>query len=59
VAHISKGMKFTVVVDPQPEGGFTGQCLEIPGAVAQGRTAEEAMANVEQAIALALEFSDL
>ncbi|MCA1811391.1 MAG: type II toxin-antitoxin system HicB family antitoxin [Halobacteriales archaeon] len=52
-------MKFTVVVDPQPEGGFTGQCLEIPGVVAQGRTAEEAMANVEQAIALALELSDL
>jgi predicted RNase H-like HicB family nuclease len=48
-------MKFTVTVDPQPEGGFTVQCLEIPGAISQGETEAEALANIQDAIALILE----
>lgn len=48
-------MKFTVVLDPQPEGGFTVQCLEIPGAISQGETEKEALENIQDAIALILE----
>jgi predicted RNase H-like HicB family nuclease len=50
-----RAMKFTVVLDPQPEGGFTVQCLEIPGAISQGETEAEALANIQDAIALILE----
>lgn len=29
-------LKYTVVLEPQEEGGFTVQCVEIPGAISQG-----------------------
>jgi len=29
-------MKYTVVLEPQEEGGFTVQCVELPGAISQG-----------------------
>jgi hypothetical protein len=29
-------MKYTVVLEPQDEGGFTVQCVEIPGAISEG-----------------------
>ncbi|HUR62306.1 MAG TPA: type II toxin-antitoxin system HicB family antitoxin [Candidatus Thermoplasmatota archaeon] len=48
-------MKFTVVLDPQPQGGFTVQCLEIPGAISQGETEKEALENIQDAIALIIE----
>ena len=48
-------MKYTVVLEPQKEGGFTVQCVEIPGAISQGETREEALANIKEAIELVLE----
>lgn len=48
-------MKYTVVLEPQDEGGFTVQCVEIPGAISQGETREEALANIKEAIELVLE----
>jgi len=48
-------MKYTVVLEPQEEGGFTVQCVEIPGAISQGETREEALANIKEAIELILE----
>jgi len=48
-------MKYTVVLEPQEEGGFTVQCVEIPGAISQGETREEALANIKEAIELVLE----
>lgn len=48
-------MKFTVAVEPQPEGGFTVQCIELPGAISQGETVKEALANIQDAIQLILE----
>jgi predicted RNase H-like HicB family nuclease len=48
-------MKYTVVLEPQEEGGFTIQCVEIPGAISQGETREEALANIKEAIELVLE----
>jgi predicted RNase H-like HicB family nuclease len=34
------------------EGGFTGKCLELPGAVSEGETMEELRANMMEAILL-------
>jgi len=43
-------MKFHVVLEPQPEGGFTATCVEIPGASSEGETKAEALDNVSDAI---------
>ena len=48
-------MKYTVILEPQDEGGFTVQCLELPGAISQGETKEEALANIREAIGLVIE----
>ena len=48
-------MKYTVVLEPQKEGGFAVQCVEIPGAISQGETHEDALANIKEAIELVLE----
>jgi|GEM_PF-170158 predicted RNase H-like HicB family nuclease len=55
--RVIKGMimKYTVVLEPQEEGGFTVQCVEIPGAISQGETREEALANIKEAIELVLD----
>lgn len=49
-------MKYTVILEPQEEGGYTVRCLELPGAISQGETKEEALANIKEAIKLVLEF---
>lgn len=48
-------MKYTVILKPQDEGGFTVRCLELPGAISQGETKEEALANIKEAIGLVIE----
>ena len=48
-------MKYTVILEPQEEGGYTVQCLELPGAISQGETKEEALKNIKEAIELVLE----
>jgi len=48
-------MQYTVVLEPQEGGGYTAQCVEIPGAISQGETKEEALANIKEAIELVLE----
>jgi predicted RNase H-like HicB family nuclease len=48
-------MKYTVVPKPQKDGGFTVQCVEIPGAISQGENKDEALANIKEAIKLVLE----
>jgi len=35
--------------------GFTGQCLELPGAISEGKTLDELKANMKEAIELVLE----
>lgn len=47
-------MKFPTVID-RDEDGMWVECPAIPGCVSQGRTREEAMANIKEAIALCLE----
>jgi len=48
-------MKYTVVLEPQKDGGFTVQCVEIPGAISQGENKDEALANIKEAIEPVLE----
>ncbi|HEU4605022.1 MAG TPA: type II toxin-antitoxin system HicB family antitoxin [Nitrososphaera sp.] len=48
--------QFTVRYWEEPEGGYGGQCIELPGAVSQGETLEELRANMEDAIRLSLEY---
>ncbi|HSD57113.1 MAG TPA: type II toxin-antitoxin system HicB family antitoxin [Methanotrichaceae archaeon] len=48
-------MKYTVILEPQEEGGYTVRCLELPGAISQGETKEEALANIKEAIELVQE----
>ena len=51
-----KSRKFTVVVKKEKEGGYSGQCLELPGAISQGDTLEELKTNMTDAINLVLEY---
>lgn len=48
-------MKYSVILEPQEEGGFTARCLELPGAISQGETKTEALENIKEAIGLILE----
>ncbi|VVB97371.1 HicB_like antitoxin of bacterial toxin-antitoxin system [uncultured archaeon] len=48
-------MKYTIILEKEEEGGYSAQCLEIPGAISQGETKEEALRNVKEAIELVLE----
>jgi len=44
-------MRYPVVLIPDLEdGGFTAECPAIPGCVSEGKTVEEAMANIRDAI---------
>lgn len=43
-------MKYKVVLEPQDEGGYTVYVPALPGCVSQGETAEEAVANIKEAI---------
>jgi predicted RNase H-like HicB family nuclease len=42
--------QYQVVLEAQPEGGYTAHCVEIPGAISEGETMDEAIANVKDAI---------
>jgi antitoxin HicB len=43
-------MKFRVLVEPDEDGVFVVECPTLPGCVSQGKTREEAMANIRDAI---------
>lgn len=45
----------TAVLTPDPDGGYAVQVAELPGAISQGETVEEALANVREAAELYLE----
>lgn len=52
--------RITVILTPQPEGGYTVTCKELPGLVTEGDSVEEALENVEDAFAATLElYEDL
>jgi predicted RNase H-like HicB family nuclease len=49
-------MKLTVRLEKDPDTGwYVVQCVELPATITQGKTEEEAMKNIKDAIALVLE----
>jgi predicted RNase H-like HicB family nuclease len=48
-------MKLTAVFEPAQEGGYTCFVEEIPAAISQGETLEDAKANLMDALKLVLE----
>ncbi len=48
-------MKLTVTLDRDETGMFVVQCPAIPGCVSQGKTEEEALTNITEAIKACLE----
>lgn len=48
-------MNLTAVYEPAPDGGFTCYVEEIPAAISEGETIEEAEANLMDAVKLVLE----
>jgi predicted RNase H-like HicB family nuclease len=48
-------MKYTIILEKEEEGGYSAQCLELPGAISQGETKEEALRNIKEAIELVIE----
>ena len=48
-------MRFNITLDRDEDGVWIAECPSIPGCVSQGKTKEEAVNNVKDAIALCLE----
>ena len=48
-------MKFLVTFERDEDGWIVAECPSLPGCVSQGRTPEEAMANIREAIELSLQ----
>jgi predicted RNase H-like HicB family nuclease len=48
-------MKLPVVLHPGEDGWIVAECPLIPGSISQGKTNEEALTNIREAIELCLE----
>jgi predicted RNase H-like HicB family nuclease len=48
-------MKFRVIIEPDEDGVFVAECPNLPGCISQGKTREEAVQNIKDAIAGYLE----
>ncbi|MFH0836661.1 MAG: type II toxin-antitoxin system HicB family antitoxin [Candidatus Aenigmatarchaeota archaeon] len=48
-------MKYTILLNKEKECGYSVQCLEIPGAISQGETKEEALKNIKEVIEMVFE----
>ena len=49
-------MEYTVIIHKDEKSGwYTGQCVQIPGALSQGRSLDELMENMKEAISLMVE----
>jgi predicted RNase H-like HicB family nuclease len=51
-------MKFQVILEPSEEGGLTALVPSLPGCISEGRTREEALRNIQEAIELYQEPND-
>lgn len=47
--------RYKVILQPEPEGGYSVYVPALPGCASQGETPEEALANIREAIDLFLE----
>ena len=48
-------MLFTVVLELEPDGGYVARVPSLPGCVSQGKTRDEALANIREAAELYIE----
>ena len=48
-AKVRQG-KFTVLLREEEEGGYSVQCLELPGAISQGDNKRQALKNIKEEI---------
>jgi predicted RNase H-like HicB family nuclease len=48
-------MRYTVILQQEPDGGFVVSVPSLPGCVSQGDSRSEALANIREAIAVYLE----
>jgi predicted RNase H-like HicB family nuclease len=48
-------MKLKVVLEPSEEGGYTVYVPSLPGCISEGEDVNDALANIQEAIALYLE----
>jgi predicted RNase H-like HicB family nuclease len=46
--------KYTIVYTEEAGGGFSGRCLELPGAISQGETLKDLERNMTDAVQLIL-----
>lgn len=47
--------EYTIIIHPAEEGGYWVEVLTLPGCFSQGKSIEEAMKNVKEAIELHIE----
>jgi len=52
---MSKVLTFTVALRKEPGDGYSARCVELPAAISQGETEQEALRNIREAIELVLE----
>ena len=48
-------MKYTVILEREPDGGFVASVPVLPGCISEGDTKEEALVNIKEAIDLYIE----
>jgi antitoxin HicB len=53
---MSGSLSFSVILEPQEDGGFTALVPALPEVVTEGDTEEEALANAREAIEAILEY---
>lgn len=53
---MAKTLSFSIILEPQPGGGFTVLVPALPEVVTEGDTEPEALANVQEAIGAALAY---
>ena len=55
---MSKILTFTVALKKKDVGGYSVRCVELPAAISQGETEQDALSNIREAIELVLEELD-
>ena len=48
-------MRYTILLEPEEDGGFVVSVPALPGCISQGDTRDEAMANIREAISVYIE----
>jgi len=48
-------MKFVVIIERDEDGMYIVECPSVPGCISQGKTEEEAIENIKEAIKVCLE----